>query len=212
MGDVGVGLVAGQQPEGGAMGEALGHGGLLGPGEQGREGWLAGEDEGDDQAAIHVEVGEEAEHGQRLGPQVLGLVEEEDGPEPIGGGGMLEGVLELAHQGGIDAGGREAAGDGDLLAEVAFAEPRDLDVADAVAGLGEAGTEDAERDGLATAGGGDEGGTPALVDGLCEGFDGLVLVGDREALGHVQLTSEGGRAEAHGAQVEVHSWFSRAWW
>mgnify|MGYP006294645071 FL=1 len=65
------------------VGEALGHGRLLGPGEQGREGRLAGEDEGDDQAAIQVEVGEETEHGQRLGAEAVGLIEEEAGSETV---------------------------------------------------------------------------------------------------------------------------------
>jgi len=62
------------------------------------------------------------------------------------------------------------------LAKVALGEAGDLDVADLVAGLGEAGDQGPERHGLAGSGGGDEGGAHALVDRMGQGIGGLGLV------------------------------------
>jgi hypothetical protein len=106
----------------------------------------------------------------------VGLVQQDDGAEPVGARGVLEGVLELSYEGGKDAGGGEAAGCGDLLAEVALGETRDLDVADLVAGLGKAGDQGPEHHGLAGAGGGDEGSAHTLVDRVGQGVGGLGLV------------------------------------
>jgi hypothetical protein len=47
--------------------EAVSHGLLFRAAEQGTQGRLAGQEDGDDEAAVHVEVGEDTEHGQGLG-------------------------------------------------------------------------------------------------------------------------------------------------
>ena len=65
---------------------------------------LAGEHEGHDETRVHVEAGEDAQHGQRFGAQVMCLVEQDDAAHAVAGG-VFESALQLAHQGGIDAGG-----------------------------------------------------------------------------------------------------------
>ena len=83
-------------------------------------------------------------------------------------GGVCESVLQFAHQSGKNAGGGEAAGDGDFLAQVTLGEAGHLDVMDREAHLRQRGDEHAQGDGLAGAGGSDEGGTYALVHRLGE--------------------------------------------
>ena len=66
------------------------------------------------------------------------LVEEDHRAYPIAGG-VREGRLQLAHQGGVDAGGLKAAGGGDFLAQVTLGQAGHLDVADLVARLRQVG-------------------------------------------------------------------------
>ena len=88
------------------MGQALGHSDLVGSAQQGAEGRLSGQHHGEHEAAVHVEVGEQPQHGQRFGPQVMALIHYEDGTQAIGVGVLREGLLEATHQSWIDAGGR----------------------------------------------------------------------------------------------------------
>ena len=127
--EVGAGLITRQQAQLGVMRQAVRDGGLFGVPEEQSQVWLAGEHEGHDEATVHFEVGEDPQHGQRFGAQVMGFVEQDDRPHTVAGG-MCESVLQLAHQSGIDAGGREAAGDGDFLAQVTLGEAGHLDVMD----------------------------------------------------------------------------------
>jgi hypothetical protein len=55
--------------------DAASHGLLLVAGEQRAERRLAGDDERDHEAAVHVEVGEDAEHTQDVGAELVTLVE-----------------------------------------------------------------------------------------------------------------------------------------
>ena len=66
--DIGAGFVARQQPEGGVVRQALGYGDLVGAAQQGAQGRLSGQHHGDDEAAVHLEVGQQAQHGQGFGP------------------------------------------------------------------------------------------------------------------------------------------------
>ena len=57
----------------------------------------------------------------------MGFVEQDDGSQAVAGG-VFESVLQLAHQSGENTGGREAAGDGDFLAQVTLGGAGHLDV------------------------------------------------------------------------------------
>ena len=132
-------FIARQQAQFGVVREAVRDGGLFGTPQELSESRLAGEHEGHDETRVHVEAGEDAQHGQRFGAQVMCLVEQDDAAHAVAGG-VFESALQLAHQGGIDAGGREAAGDGDLLAQITLGEAGHLDVLDPEATSGRAAT------------------------------------------------------------------------
>lgn len=132
--------------------------------EQALEPGVSDQDDGEDESGVEVEVGEDAEGGEDLGSHVLGLVEEQDGSQPLVVELVGEALLELAQEAGIGAGGRQAAGGGDLAAHVSLGEVGDLDVVDSETGLGEAFFEGSEEQGLAAAGGGDQGGGHAVLD------------------------------------------------
>jgi hypothetical protein len=56
---------------------ASGHGILVIAVEGFSEVWLSGEDDAEDQAAIHLEVGEDAQHTEHVRAQVVGFVQNE---------------------------------------------------------------------------------------------------------------------------------------
>ncbi len=75
----------------------------------------------------------------------------------------------------------------------------------------QSGDEHAQGDGLAGAGGSDEGGTHALVHRLGECGGDLCLRIEREPFAHLQFTGKGGLAKAQWAEVVAHgccSWSS----
>src|SRR3954464_5199128 len=86
---------------------------------------------------VHVEVGEDAEHGEDVGAQLVTLVEQEHGSSTLVVRSALETLLQATDEHWIGAGGLSAAGDGDLAAHVALGQAGDLDVVDVVARLGE---------------------------------------------------------------------------
>ncbi len=129
----------------------------------------------------------------------MGLVEEEDGAQAGAVGGLDEVLLELAHERGIGAGGREAGGAGDLAAHVALGEAGHLDVVGAVAGLGEMREDGAQEGGLAGAGRRDEGAGHARLEGAQDGLERLLEAGEREAVLDGDLAREGGGVEAEAA-------------
>jgi len=77
VGDVLCELLAGQQAELSVVGDAAGHGLLVVAREQRAQGALPGDDQGEHEAAVHVEVGEDAEHAEDVGAQLVALVEHE---------------------------------------------------------------------------------------------------------------------------------------
>lgn len=72
-------LLAREQPELGVVDDPAGHGFLLVAREQRAERRLPGDDEREHEAAVHVEVGEDAEHAEDVGAELVALVEQEHG-------------------------------------------------------------------------------------------------------------------------------------
>jgi hypothetical protein len=131
-------LIAGQQAELGVVDNATGHRFLVVAREQRAQWALPGDDEGEHEAAVHVEVGEMRSMPRTSGMQFVALVEEEDGLRPSLSAVPSKRSLQATDENRVGAGGLGAAGDGDLAAYVALGQTGDLDVVDVVTGLGEA--------------------------------------------------------------------------
>ena len=129
----------------------------------------------------------------------MGLVEDEDRAQPLVVGGVEEVILEPAHQAGEGPGGFGADGKGDLPTHVALGEPGDLDVVDAIAGLGEFGDQGPKHGRLAGAGGSDERRGHALLDSMEQRSQGLVEGRGLEAIVDADLAGEGDGVEAETA-------------
>jgi hypothetical protein len=69
-------LVAGKWAQGGVVQDAPGHGILVLAIEGFPEIWLSGEDNAEDQTAIHLEVGQDAQHSEHIWSQIVRLVQE----------------------------------------------------------------------------------------------------------------------------------------
>jgi len=145
--------------------DAPGHRFLVVAREQRAQRALPGDDEGEHEAAVHVEVGEDAEHAQDVWVQLVTLVEEEHGSSALVVRSALEALLQATDEHRVGAGGLSAAGDGDLAAHVALGQAGDLDVVDVVARLRQGAAQATEQRGLAGAGRGDERGGHARLDG-----------------------------------------------
>jgi hypothetical protein len=197
-------LLTGEQAKAGVVVDASGDGLLVIAREDGLELRLAAEDEAEDEAAVHLEVGEEADEGEGVAAEVLRLVEEDDRAAAFAVDSVLEALLEGAHEEGVGAGWSRAAGRGYFAAEVSFGEVGDFDVADIVTGLGESGGEAAQEGRLAGAGRGDEGATVASLDAALEALEGVGEEGEVEVLLGADFSGEGGGVEAEGAAEVSH--------
>ena len=122
----------------------------------------------------------------------MGLVEDEHGA-PTVARGRLEALLEPEDEGGVGAGGRGTTSRGDLAAHVPLGEACDLHVVHVVPGLGQAGEQLADDGGLAGAGGRDERGRHATVEGVLESIEGLLVHGQSKMVLGGDLAGEGGR-------------------
>ena len=114
-------LGAAEQAQGGEVGHAAAHRFELVALEHLGQGSLAGEDEGEHEARVHVEIGEDAQDGQHFGAHVVRLVDEEDGAEPVVAVDGFKTLLQAPDQHGIGARGGEA-GHRDLAADVPLGE------------------------------------------------------------------------------------------
>jgi hypothetical protein len=188
--EVAPGLVAGEQAQGGKVGQAPGDALELVPGEHPGQPLLAGEDDAQDEPRVHVEVGEDTDHVEGLGPEIVRLVQEQDRPEAVGPEAAVEVLLQGAHQGRVAPGRAHAAGGGDLAAHVALAEARHLHVAHAVASLGQPAPQPAQQRGLARPGRGDERGGHAPLDRAPNAVERLVEVGQRQVLALGEFAGE----------------------
>jgi len=112
----------------------------------------------------------------------VSLVDEEHRSQPVGVGDGGEVLLNAAHQDGVDAGGLGTDGGGDLAAHIALRETSDLDVVDAISGLGQLRAQNAQEGGFAGAGGSDQRCGYALVDDAPQGGERLVEELQAEAL------------------------------
>ena len=140
----------------------------LGSVEEAAELSIAGKDEAEHESRVHVEVGEEAEQGEHVGPQILSLVNDENGSEAVIVGESAKAILELSHDHVIGAPDVETGGGGHLRAEVAFGERGELDEVDAISGLGKRGAEATQEHGLAGAGRCHEDSAHSLLHGVLQ--------------------------------------------
>jgi hypothetical protein len=195
-----LGLGTGEEAKGGVVGEPLCHILQSAAAEEIGEGRLTGEDDAQDEAAVHLEVRDDAEDAEDIGPQLVGVIEDEDEAEAVGVGEGEVTLLEVSYQGGVGARRLHPGGHGDLAAHVAFGEVGHLDVLDAVARLGEVLVDERpEERGLARPGRGDECGGHALGHHAGEGEERLVEDLALVAVAHGDLAGERGGVEAEPA-------------
>ncbi len=102
---VGVGLLAREKPQRGVMSQPLGHRRLLGTSQEALQRRLAREYQRHHEAAVHLEVGQQPQHRKRFGAQLVRLVQHDHRAQPLAAAGVLESVLQLAHERRVNAGG-----------------------------------------------------------------------------------------------------------
>lgn len=98
VGDVLRELLAREQAELGVVDAPAGHRLLLVAREQHAERGLPGDDEREHEPAVHVEVGEDAQHAEDVGAEFMTLVEQEHGAAPLLVRGGLEALLQAADE------------------------------------------------------------------------------------------------------------------
>jgi len=89
---------------------------------------LPGQDDAENKPAVHVEVGEDAQHGQRFQAQVVSLIYNQHWLQTISVTAVAKALLDAADQCRVSPGGGHPDGCSDLAAHVAFGEPGDFDV------------------------------------------------------------------------------------
>jgi len=168
------GFGAGEKTEGGEVSHAPANGFELGPVEKESKLSVAGEDEAENKSRVHVEVGKDSELSEDVGTKILSFVNDENGPEAVVIGEGAEAFLELSMKDGVGTGDVEACGGSHFAAEVALGEGGELDVVDAVTGLGKKGAEGAEEESFSGTGGSHENGAHAALDGGVESLKSFV--------------------------------------
>ena len=105
-------FVAGEQAQAGVIVDAACHGLLVVAVEDGLELGLTAHDEAEDEAAVHLEVGQQPDQSEGIAAEVLSFIEKNDWASALVDR-ILEALLESAHQEEIGAGGRRTASGGD---------------------------------------------------------------------------------------------------
>jgi hypothetical protein len=197
--NVGAGLRARQRPQDRAMGQTVGHVHQAFVAQESRQGRLSRQHEAHHQAAIHLEIGQDAQDAKDLRPDAVAIVQKDHGPHAVRVQVIDKALLQAAHQDRISSRRLQSHGGSDLAAQITFGQLGYLHIMDPVTGLGQTRHQGAQQHRLAGARRGDEGSRHPLVQGGEEALEGLFVDRVHKAVLDPDLTGKGKAMKAEAA-------------